>query len=66
MGKRQNEQTTRELDGWLTTEEAAQLVGKSTRRIRQLVKDGVIEARLVTPRLYLVSLESVERYLRDE
>jgi len=53
------------LEGWLTTAEAAKRLGKTQRRIQQLIREGKLEGHPVTSRLWLVTTQSVEEYLKE-
>ena len=55
-----------ELEDWITTAKAAQLLGKTQRRIQQLIREGKLEGSPVSPRLWLVSKQSVEEYLQTQ
>jgi len=51
------------LREWITTAEAARILGLTARRVRQLANvEDKIESRMVTPRLMLVKRADVERY----
>lgn len=45
----------------LTTEEVAKLLGVAPKRVRQLVRDDVLDAMELYPRLWYFRYESVER-----
>jgi excisionase family DNA binding protein len=49
------------IDGWLTTDEAAEMTGYSTVYIRQLARRGSIEARKAG-RDWLIGEDSIRRY----
>ena len=49
-------------DGWITTAEAVALTGYHIKHVRKLARDGVIEARKVTPRAWLLNRDSLLRY----
>ena len=50
------------LEDWITTAEAARLLGLTARRILQLIDEGKLEGYKLTPRMTLVSRISVEKY----
>jgi excisionase family DNA binding protein len=52
------------LEDYLRVADAALELGVTTRRVRQLIAGGRLRAEPLTPRLYLVERESVERYKR--
>jgi excisionase family DNA binding protein len=52
---------TDSIEGWVTTAQAAELTGYNVKYLRQLVRDGRIEARKVG-RDWLVNLEDVLSY----
>jgi len=61
------EQQSQSLSGWITTAEAAERLGLTPRRIRQLARlEGKLAYRLVTPRLLLVRKSDVEKYKRGD
>lgn len=50
-----------ELEGWLTTDEAARVTGYSFRHLRRLAREGSIEARKVG-RDWLIKADSLGGY----
>ena len=46
----------------MTVQQAAQELGVSARRVRQLIEGGVLIAEALNPRLWLVERASVDRY----
>ena len=52
------------LEGYIRVADAAVELGVTPRRVRQLIARGVLRAELLSPRLYLVERESVERHKR--
>ena len=55
------------LDDWITTAEAATILGLTPRRVRQLATDeGKLKHRMVTPRLMMVRRSDVERYKESQ
>ena len=53
-----------EFSDWLTTAEAAQLVGYHVERIRELVRDGKIQGRKFGP-VWAVNRQSLLDYIRE-
>lgn len=51
------------LNGYESVKEAAERIGLTDKRVYQLIKDEVLEAQL-WGRVYLVSVKSVNAYLR--
>ena len=49
------------LEDWITTAEAAKILGLTARRVRQLIDEGVIEGRRFAS-VWMVRRASVERY----
>ena len=49
------------MNEWLTTTQAGNELGLTGRRVRQLVKAGVLAGFLLAPRVMLVSRDSVHR-----
>lgn len=45
----------------LTTDEAAKLLGVTPRRVRQLVRDDLLDAMELYPRLWYFTFDAVER-----
>ena len=52
------------LAGYMRVADAAIALGVTTRRVRQLITRGVLRAERLSPRLYLVEHETVDRYAR--
>ena len=52
------------LEGYMRVTEAAAALGVTTRRVRQLIEEGVLKAESLSPRMYLVERASVEAYAR--
>lgn len=50
------------LSAWLTAEEAARILGLTSRRVRQLIAEGKLEAERKGERMWLIKRESVEAY----
>lgn len=53
-----------DLNDVLTSEEAAQVIGVSGRRVRELLKSGELPGRPVNERLWLVTRASAESFQR--
>lgn len=51
------------MEGYITTEQAAPLIGKSERTTRRYMQDGVLEGFKDDDGHYLVSIISISRYL---
>lgn len=54
------------LEDWISTAEAAELLGVSQRRVNQMIDEGKLIAQKMHPRLTLVSRTSVKRYLAEQ
>ena len=54
------------FENWITTAEAARKIGITARWVRELIDKNKLVGRLVTSRLWMVSRQSVEDYLREE
>ena len=52
------------LEGYLRVADAALELGLTARRVRQLIAGGALRAERLSPRLYLVERDSVERHKR--
>jgi excisionase family DNA binding protein len=50
------------MTDWITAAEAAKILGRTRRRVLQLIHEGKLQARKMTPRLWLVYRKSVEDY----
>ena len=62
-----NDKKTRQgLEDWITTAAAAKMLGKTQRRIHQLVIEEKLVGNRVSPRLWLVSKQSVEDYIKEQ
>jgi len=55
---------TDDIDNWITTAQAGELLNITARRINALVKAGKLRARPINPRLTLVFKPDVEEYGR--
>ena len=51
------------MEGYITTEQAAPLIGKSERTVRRYIKEGKLEGFKDEDGHYLVSIISISRYL---
>ena len=56
VGKKEAETT------WVSTREAGRMLGVSSRRVNQLIKEGELVANKINPRAYMVLKSSVESY----
>lgn len=54
------------LEGWITTAQAAKLLGKTARRVLQLIEEGELVGFKVNPRLWMVKETSVQEYLKKK
>ena len=66
MTKQQDKGTADPFEDWITTAEAAEMLGLTQRRVRQLLDEGELEFRKVTPRLVMVYKPSIENYLQGK
>lgn len=53
-----------EISGYATVKNAAKLIGLTNKRVYQLILEGKLEAVKLS-REYLVTIKSVNKYLRD-
>jgi hypothetical protein len=51
-----------ETTDWINTSEAAKLTGYAQGHVRRLARDGLIEARKITPRAWVVNRHSLLDY----
>ncbi len=54
------------LDNVITSSEAARLIGKSARWVRELVRQNKLVGKQISPRLLVISRRSVEEYLKQQ
>lgn len=54
------------IQGHLTTQETADILGLTSSRIRQLIIDGVLKGERVGGKTLLIKQSSVERYQRKK
>jgi excisionase family DNA binding protein len=54
------------LEGWITTAQAAKLLGLTARRVLQLIEEGELVGFKVNPRLWMVKEVSVQAYLKKK
>jgi len=47
---------------WLTTAQAAKILGVTAARVRQLIREGTVKAHRFGSRIYLVQRDSVYQY----
>jgi len=47
---------------WISTSEASELTGYAQGHVRRLARDGVVEARKVTPRAWVINRRSLLDY----
>jgi excisionase family DNA binding protein len=52
------------IDEWITTAEAAKLLGVTRMHIVRLIHTGIFEGRMVNPRLWLVNRQSLRAWVR--
>jgi excisionase family DNA binding protein len=52
------------IDEWITTAEAAKLLGVTRMHVVRLIHAGVLEGRMVNPRLWLVNRQSLRAWVR--
>jgi len=50
------------LEDWFRVTDAAAELGITSRHVRTLIQQGALQARRLSPRLYLVQRQSVEHY----
>ena len=53
-----------ELDDWVTTREAASILGITSAYVGELVRGGTLEGRKIHPRLLLVRRSSLSNFER--
>ena len=49
------------FENYLTAAEAADRIGCSDARVRQMIRDGEIQAEKISPRMWLIQKSEVER-----
>lgn len=64
-GEDRGEVATNTFVEWITTADAATILRVTQRRVRQLIAEGELEARRVSPNLWMVKRSSVYRYDRQ-
>lgn len=52
------------IENYLTASEAAALIGCSSARVRQLIQQGVLSGKKLSPRMWLVERKDAEK-IRD-
>ena len=53
------------IQGFVSVEEAAEMLGCTTARVRQLLGDGTLDGKKFGARVWLVSEETVTKYRDD-
>lgn len=53
------------MGNWITTAEAAKILGVTDTRIRQLIYEKRLVARKLSERVWLIDVDSVDEYDRE-
>ncbi len=54
-----------ELEGWISTQEAAEILRMTPRRVRDYINDGRLVGQKINPRLWMVKKRSVETFRQE-
>lgn len=49
------------IENYLTATEAAELIGCSSARVRQMIQQGVIKGKKLSPRMWLIARADAEK-----